>query len=51
MERIERSEDALRAIASKRRWSWDDAQVVLKALDESGVSISAFCRDAGLKYF
>lgn len=51
MERLERSDEALRAIASKRRWSWDDAEVVLKALDESGGSVSAFCRDTGLNYF
>jgi len=51
MERLARSGEALRAIASKRRWSWDDAQVVLKALDESGGTVSAFCRDTGLTYF
>jgi len=51
MERLERSDEALRAIAGKRRWSWDDAQVVLKALDKSGGSVSAFCRDTGLTYF
>ena len=51
MERLERSDEALRAIASKRRWSCDDAEIVLKALDKSGASISAFCRDTGLKYF
>lgn len=51
MERLERSDEALRTIASKRRWSWDDAQVVLKALDESGGPVSAFCRATGLTYF
>ena len=51
MERVERNDETLLAIASKRRWSWNDAQVVLKALDESGRSISAFCRDTGLTYF
>jgi len=51
MERLERSDETLRALASKRRWNWDDAQVVLKALDESGGSVSAFCRDTGLTYF
>ena len=51
MERLERNDEALRAIASKRRWSWNDAQVVLKALDERGGSVSAFCRDTGLTYF
>lgn len=50
MDVIERNDEVLRAIASKRRWSWDDAKVVLKALDESGVSISAFCRNTGVKY-
>ncbi|MBN1654038.1 MAG: hypothetical protein JXA30_09700 [Deltaproteobacteria bacterium] len=51
MERDERNDEVLRAMANKPRWSWDDAKIVLEALDESGVSIAAFCRDAGLKYF
>jgi hypothetical protein len=51
MERDERNDERLRAMANKPRWRWDDAKLVLEALDESGVSIAAFCRNTGLKYF
>jgi|WetSurMetagenome_2_1015567.scaffolds.fasta_scaffold1111882_1 hypothetical protein len=50
MERNERNE-GLREVVSKPRWTWNEAKVVLEALDRSGVSITAFCRKYKLNYF
>lgn len=51
MKGIERDDQELRAVASKRRWTWEDAKVVLEALDRSGIPIAAFCRKYEVNYF
>jgi hypothetical protein len=41
---------ALAAIRNKARWDKRDAEVALEALERSGQSLAAFCREQGLSY-
>jgi hypothetical protein len=43
------SNQAWRAVVERRRWTSRDAEAVLSAWRESGVSVSAFARQQGLE--
>ena len=51
MKGIERDDQGLQEVASKRRWTWEDAKIVLEALDRSGIPIATFCRKNKVNYF